>query len=495
VRAESDFDRLAEALSAVERRLAEARAEAGSARARAAELSRTLLAVGPDGRVDAGEVAPLPDVAALEEEAQSLAARAEAARHVAGLEPTLAARRASRAQVLDERRRAVADADAAARQAAEDARVGAARHEDLRVALAREVPEGTVAQRRAELRARRERAQRVVREVEQAEAGAQAQERTARELVVVARAELAEAEREAADATAELAGRAGAAGFTDAGAAQAALAAAPDLAADRRTVAAHHAGRAAAQARLAALAAELDGQPAPDVPALAAAAERAEAAAAALAVELGEAQAGLAELERAHRLAGELVAERAELERRLATFGRLARVVTGENRLRMSLPRYVLASRMDEIAEAASQRLLAMSRGRYQLLRTDAVRHAGRGSGLELLVADRATGQERSVASLSGGEMFLASLSLAMALADTVQAHAGGVRLESLFIDEGFGSLDDETLDQVMRTLEDLRAGGRLVGLISHVPELRERLTTRLTVHKGARGSTTRLVL
>ncbi len=101
----------------------------------------------------------------------------------------------------------------------------------------------------------------------------------------------------------------------------------------------------------------------------------------------------------------------------------------------------------------------------------------------------------RSVHSLSGGEMFLASLSLAMALADVVQAHAGGVRLESLFIDEGFGSLDDETLDQVLRTLEDLRAGGRLVGVISHVPELRERLTARLSVQKGPRGSTTRLVV
>jgi exonuclease SbcC len=82
-----------------------------------------------------------------------------------------------------------------------------------------------------------------------------------------------------------------------------------------------------------------------------------------------------------------------------------------------------------------------------------------------------------------------------MALADTVQAHAGGVRLDSLFIDEGFGSLDDETLDQVMRTLEDLRAGGRLVGLISHVPELRERLSARLSVVKGPRGSSTRLVV
>jgi exonuclease SbcC len=150
---------------------------------------------------------------------------------------------------------------------------------------------------------------------------------------------------------------------------------------------------------------------------------------------------------------------------------------------------------MDEVAVAASERLVRMSRGRYRLRRTDAVRHGARGSGLDLIVEDRQTGMDRSVQSLSGGEMFLCSLSLAMGLADIVQAHAGGVRLGSLFIDEGFGTLDDETLDQVMRTLEDLRAGGRLVGVISHVPELRERLGTRLSIHKGVRGSSIRLVL
>jgi exonuclease SbcC len=175
--------------------------------------------------------------------------------------------------------------------------------------------------------------------------------------------------------------------------------------------------------------------------------------------------------------------------------GQLARVVGGDNPLRMSLPRYVLAARMEEVAVAASERFFAMSRGRYRLRRTDEVRHAGRGSGLDLVVDDAMTGHERAVHSLSGGEMFMASLSLAMGLADVVQSHAGGIRLDSLFIDEGFGTLDDETLDQVMRTLEDLRAGGRLVGLISHVAELKERIATRLTVSKATRGSTARLVV
>jgi exonuclease SbcC len=171
--------------------------------------------------------------------------------------------------------------------------------------------------------------------------------------------------------------------------------------------------------------------------------------------------------------------------------GRLASVVAGDNPRRMSLQRFVLASRMDEVAAAASHRLHRMSRGRYRLLRTDDVRHRGRGAGLDLAVDDAHTGTHRSVHSLSGGEMFLASLSLALGLADVVSRRSGGVHLDTLFIDEGFGALDDETLDYVMRTLEDLRAGGRLVGMISHVAELKERITTRLVVKKGVRGSTT----
>jgi exonuclease SbcC len=352
-----------------------------------------------------------------------------------------------------------------------------------------------VASRRADVRVRRERAARMVRELEAAEAHARAQAQAAEELVVAARAAADEARLDAGDAEADLAQAARAAGFADAGHAQAARDVVPDVAGARREIAAHHESRSAAVARLAVLCADLGDQAPPDLDALTACADAEERRAGALAVELGECQAALAEVERAQRHLGDVLAEAGDIERTLTTFGKLARVVAGDNRLRMSLPRYVLASRMDEVARAASERLLVMSRGRYGLLRTDEVRHAARGSGLELLVLDRATGHERSVHSLSGGEMFLASLALAMALADIVQAHAGGVRLESLFIDEGFGSLDDETLDQVLRTLEDLRAGGRLVGLISHVPELRERLTSRLTVMKGPRGSTTRLVI
>ena len=112
-------------------------------------------------------------------------------------------------------------------------------------------------------------------------------------------------------------------------------------------------------------------------------------------------------------------------------------------------------------------------------------------SGLELLVFDQYTGQERHVKTLSGGESFKAALSLALGLADVVQAYAGGVSLETMFIDEGFGTLDPESLDQAIETLMEIQSSGRLVGIISHVPELKERIDVQLEVIAGQSGSTT----
>ena len=110
--------------------------------------------------------------------------------------------------------------------------------------------------------------------------------------------------------------------------------------------------------------------------------------------------------------------------------------------------------------------------------------------GLSLRVRDQWSGKQRDPATLSGGETFLVSLALALGLADTVSHEAGGTQLDTLFIDEGFGALDATTLDAVMDTLDSLRDGGRVVGLVSHVPELRTRITTQLEVRKGRRGST-----
>ena len=160
----------------------------------------------------------------------------------------------------------------------------------------------------------------------------------------------------------------------------------------------------------------------------------------------------------------------------------------GANTLRMTLSSFVLAARLEEVAVAASQRLLRMTSGRYSLVHTDARRGAGR-SGLGLCAQDAWTGVDRDTSTLSGGETFLASLALALGLADVVTAEAGGTRIEALFVDEGFGSLDEDTLEEVMTVLDGLREGGRMVGIVSHVPELRQRIPAQIRVHKGQSGS------
>jgi exonuclease SbcC len=192
-------------------------------------------------------------------------------------------------------------------------------------------------------------------------------------------------------------------------------------------------------------------------------------------------------------LAPRLVASLAELTPladRAAEARRLADLAAGQgaNTLRMTLSAFVLAARLEEVAAAASERLLAMTSGRYSLIHTDARRGAGR-SGLGLLACDAWTGVDRDTSTLSGGETFLASLALALGLADVVTAEAGGTRIEALFVDEGFGSLDEETLDEVMTVLDGLREGGRMVGIVSHVAELKQRIPAQIRVHKGRSGS------
>ncbi|HET6447505.1 MAG TPA: SbcC/MukB-like Walker B domain-containing protein, partial [Conexibacter sp.] len=162
---------------------------------------------------------------------------------------------------------------------------------------------------------------------------------------------------------------------------------------------------------------------------------------------------------------------------------------SGANRLHMRLSAYVLAARLEDVAAAATTRLERMSNGRYQLIHTDERARGERRAGLELRVVDGWTGQARPPATLSGGETFLASLALALGLADVVAAEAGGSRLETLFVDEGFGSLDERTLDEVLDVLDQLREGGRTVGIVSHVAELRQRIPARLRVIKGRDGS------
>ncbi|MEV0850282.1 SMC family ATPase [Streptomyces sp. NPDC049954] len=181
---------------------------------------------------------------------------------------------------------------------------------------------------------------------------------------------------------------------------------------------------------------------------------------------------------------------RTEYER-IAGLAALATGRSADNERKMRLESYVLAARLEQVAAAASARLARMSAGRYTLVHSDD-RGGRRRSGLGLHVVDAWTGRERDTASLSGGETFFVSLSLALGLADVVTDEAGGVRLDTLFIDEGFGSLDEQTLDEVMDVLDSLRERDRCVGVVSHVGDLRRRVHAQLEVVKGRAGSSVR---
>jgi DNA repair protein SbcC/Rad50 len=169
--------------------------------------------------------------------------------------------------------------------------------------------------------------------------------------------------------------------------------------------------------------------------------------------------------------------------------GSLADLSSGNNALRLSFERYVLASFLDEILLQANIRLDRMTDHRYQLIRSGEVAKRGAQSGLDLEVMDHHTGITRSVKTLSGGEGFKAALSLALGLADVVQAHAGGVQLDTLFIDEGFGTLDEVSLQQAIDCLKDLQESNRLLGIISHVPALKNEIHAKLVITPSHRGS------
>ncbi|MEN6565392.1 MAG: SMC family ATPase [Veillonellales bacterium] len=177
------------------------------------------------------------------------------------------------------------------------------------------------------------------------------------------------------------------------------------------------------------------------------------------------------------------------VEAAYGVIGRLAEVANGGNEYKLTFQRFVLGALLDDVAVAANERLKTMSRGRYYLQRTMDRSRKNAAGGLELEVFDQYTGVARGVGTLSGGETFLAALSLALGLADVVQSYAGGMHLDMILVDEGFGTLDPESLDFAIKALLDLQRGGRLVGIISHVPELKERIDARLEVVSTEHGS------
>ncbi|MGI8986495.1 MAG: AAA family ATPase [Nocardioidaceae bacterium] len=164
-----------------------------------------------------------------------------------------------------------------------------------------------------------------------------------------------------------------------------------------------------------------------------------------------------------------------------------------DNHLRVSLSAFVLGSRLRQVVDAANERFTPMSSGRYSFEYTmdkSAGDRRSASGGLGLLVRDQWTGQTRDPRTLSGGETFWASLSLALGLSDVVTHETGGVELHTLFVDEGFGSLDADSLDDVMDVLDSLRSGGRTVGVVSHVETMRERISVQVRVGKDRIGST-----
>ncbi len=281
--------------------------------------------------------------------------------------------------------------------------------------------------------------------------------------------------------------------FTDVEEATAALLA-PEQRSDRvREVSGHDEARARVEARLAApeLANLPEARPA-DGPARAEAetAEQAEELAIRREATAAEGAAVLSGLvERHRRLAAELI----PLERAAATHEAVAARCAGRAAPKVSLQRWVLATYLAGICEHANVRLAAMTGGRYRLAVARDVLHAGHKAGLDLRVHDAHTGTERPVTSLSGGETFQASLALALGVADSVEARTGGVRLDALFVDEGFGTLDADTLELAMDELDGLRSGGRMVGVISHVAGLRERIHQGIEVTPSRRGSSLRV--
>jgi DNA repair protein SbcC/Rad50 len=192
--------------------------------------------------------------------------------------------------------------------------------------------------------------------------------------------------------------------------------------------------------------------------------------------ELDQALAAWAPVRAAHAVAAEL-----------ASF---VEGKSADNELRMRLSAFVLAWRLTQVVAAANERLARMSDQRYTLEHTGRRGAGETRGGLSLLVRDVWSGEARDPATLSGGETFVVSLALALGLADVVTQEAGGADLDTLFVDEGFGALDADTLEDVMGTLDTLRDGGRVVGVVSHVPELRSRIPTRLLVSKDRQGST-----
>ena len=203
----------------------------------------------------------------------------------------------------------------------------------------------------------------------------------------------------------------------------------------------------------------------------------------------------LQKLRDAKKKLAQIVIQQAAIKEQYEVVGLLSKAASGRGDIKVSLERFVLGNILDQVLSVASERLHIMSKGQYRLIRqNEEMQKKNTTAGLDLAIDDAHTGKTRPVATLSGGESFMASLALALALSDIVQERSGGIQLDTLFIDEGFGSLDQESLQLAINTLIDLQSTGRAVGIISHVSELKEQMAQRIEVIGSRSGSRIKII-
>jgi exonuclease SbcC len=436
----------------------------------------------------AGDDGAVPDsVATLREQLQAAtAAQTELAAARVQL-ATLEAAQLKGAAMLDETRAAVSKAaseEQGARQVVEERRTAVP--EPLREPAA-------LGAALEQARARRQTLERALSQAQTAHGKAVSEDAALRARQEELEKALASAIRREADATDAFAAALAATGFADEPAYRDALlepAAIDTLAAELRRFDEDY---AAARERRKLAEGATEGQQRPDLVALDATATAHRERLDVVLGELGQRKAECNKIVRSLTKLEEIARETGSIEAEYRVAGHLAAIANGENGRNLTFQRYVLAALLDDVLRAASLRLRAMSRGRYLLQRRDEVADARRAAGLDLEVMDDYTGRARPVSTLSGGEGFMASLALALGLSDVVQAYAGGVQLDTLFIDEGFGSLDPESLDMAMKALIDLQQRGRMVGVISHVDEMKQQIDVAIDVVPGVRGSRVRI--
>ena len=185
-----------------------------------------------------------------------------------------------------------------------------------------------------------------------------------------------------------------------------------------------------------------------------------------------------------------------ESEKRYSTYLNISQTANGElsKRQKIAFEQYIQSAYFRSILNEANKRFSYMTNGRFELVKHDGDSNLKSHSGLDIDVFDNYTGKQRSVKSLSGGESFKASLCMALGLSEVIQRNAGGVKLESMFVDEGFGVLDNESLEQAIEVLNSLSESDRMVGIISHISELKDRIDKKIVVKKGSAGSTVELI-